>query len=239
MTKFIPSIHREGYIYIIIAFIFTLICSSIAVNLTWISALATLYIAYFFRDPDRVTPENDNLVISAADGVITAIEKAFPPEELDIEQKELMRISTFLSVFDVHINRSPVSGTIIDTQYRSGKFLNASLDKASTDNERQSSLILTDKKQKIVVIQIAGLIAKRIVCDYAMGDNVTRGKKFGIIKFGSRVDIYLPLDSEINVLKGQRVIGGETTLAKLKASSSAVPKATKAKATTKAKISNE
>ena len=235
MTNLIPSIHKEGYIYIIIAFIFTLICSSISVNLTWVSGISTLYIMYFFRDPDRTTPTEKDLVISAADGVVTAIEKAFPPEELDIEQKELIRISTFLSVFDVHVNRTPVSGTVIDTQYRSGKFINASLDKASTDNERQSSTILTDYKQKIVITQIAGLIAKRIICDYAMNDKVSCGDKFGIIKFGSRVDIYLPLNSEINVLKGQRVVGGETKLAQLKALSSSSQKATKASSTTSSK----
>ncbi|MDC0857099.1 phosphatidylserine decarboxylase [Rickettsiales bacterium] len=217
MSNFIPSIHREGYIYIVIALIFTLICSSFSTNLTWISALTTIYIAYFFRDPERITPDEENLVISAADGIITSIEKAFPPEELDLEQNELLRISTFLSVFDVHVNRNPVSGIVKDTQYRSGKFLNATLDKASTDNERQSSLIETNSKQNIVVTQIAGLIAKRIICDYAIDDKVNKGDKFGIIKFGSRVDIYMPLNSKINVKKGQRVIGGETKLAELKA----------------------
>lgn len=216
MSKFIPSIHREGYIYIVIALIFTLICSSFSTHLTWISSLLTIYIAYFFRDPERVTPDEDNLVISAADGIITSIETAYPPEELNIEQTEFTRISTFLSVFDVHVNRNPVSGTIIDTQYRSGKFLNATLDKASTDNERQSSLIKTEKDQNIVITQIAGLIAKRIICDYAIDDKVLIGDKFGIIKFGSRVDIYIPTNSKINVKKGQRVIGGETKLAELK-----------------------
>jgi phosphatidylserine decarboxylase len=216
MSKFIPSIHREGYIYIVIALIFTLICSSFSTHLTWISSLLTIYIAYFFRDPERVTPDEDNLVISAADGIITSIETAYPPEELNIEQTEFTRISTFLSVFDVHVNRNPVSGTIIDTQYRSGKFLNATLDKASTDNERQSSLIKTEKDQNIVITQIAGLIAKRIICDYAIDDKVSIGDKFGIIKFGSRVDIYIPTNSKINVKKGQRVIGGETKLAELK-----------------------
>ncbi|MBL6784682.1 MAG: phosphatidylserine decarboxylase [Rickettsiales bacterium] len=215
MTNFIPSIHREGYIYIVIALIFTLICSSISTNLTWISALSTLYIIYFFRDPERTTPTNGNFVVSSADGVITAIEKAYPPEELNIEQQEYLRVSTFLSVFDVHVNRTPINGTVIDTQYRSGKFLNASLDKASTDNERQSTVIKTKSNQNIVVTQIAGLIAKRIICDYAINDEIRVGEKFGIIKFGSRVDLYLPLDSEVNVLTGQRVVGGETVIAKL------------------------
>ena len=155
-----------------------------------------------------------------ADGTITSIEKAFPPEELDIQQKEMIRISIFLSVFDVHVNRNPVSGEIVDTQYRPGKFLNATLDKASTENERQSSVIKTKNNQKIVITQIAGLIAKRIICDHTIGDAVLGGQKFGIIKFGSRVDTYVPLNTEINVLNGQKVIGGETILANLKANSS-------------------
>ena len=231
MTNFIPSIHKEGYIYIAIAILFTLICSSFSINLTWISLISTIYIIYFFRDPKRVTPIGENLIVGPADGIITSIEKAFPPEELDIEQKEMIRISIFLSVFDVHVNSNPVSGEIIDSQYRPGKFLNATLDKASTDNERQSSLIKTDNNELIVITQIAGLIAKRIVCDYEIGDKITIGNKFGIIKFGSRVDTYLPLDYEINKVKGQRVIAGETVLAKRK--SNKTVSTTKTSSTTK------
>jgi phosphatidylserine decarboxylase len=214
--SFFCPIHREGYIFIAIAIVFTFLCSMVIEPVAWISAIITGFIIYFFRDPNRVTPEGKDLVISPADGVIQKIEDALPPEELELPNKSLSRISVFLDVMNVHVNRVPIAGKITGLNYRSGKFFNASLDKASSENERQSSVVTTENGDNIVFVQIAGLIAKRIICDLEVGQEVTSGAKFGIIRFGSRMDIYLPKHYEINAIEGQTMIGGETILAKAK-----------------------
>ncbi|MDK3160012.1 phosphatidylserine decarboxylase [Kamptonema cortianum] len=169
----------------------------------------------FFRNPRRITPLGDGLVISPADGIITKIEKALPPKELKWKKSRLTRISIFLNVFDVHVNRIPVDGIIKRVHYYPGKFFNASLDKASEFNERNSLLIETPSHQEILIIQIAGLIARRILCDVQAGDEVNSGEVFGIIRFGSRVDVYLPEGINPLVVEGQRMIAGETVLADL------------------------
>jgi phosphatidylserine decarboxylase len=165
-----------------------------------------------------VTPDNDGLIVSPGDGIVTKIEKAIPPHELKWTKKPLTRISIFLNVFDVHVNRIPVDGVITRIQYHPGKFINASLDKASEFNERNSLLIQTPDGQEVLVVQIAGLIARRILCEKRAGENVKAGETFGIIRFGSRVDLYLPEGVVPQVLEGQRMIGGETIMADLLAS---------------------
>lgn len=213
LKKFIPPIHSEGYYFIAIFAIISFILGNFIAPLGWIGFVATLWCAYFFRDPNRVTPIADNFIISPADGVIQKIEKAMPPAELKLAEKERIRVSIFLNVFDVHVNRVPAKGKITLLHYNPGKFFNASLDKASIHNERQSVVMKTDKGQEIVFIQIAGLIARRILCELKEEQEVRAGERFGIIRFGSRVDIYLPEGVNPLVIEGQYVIGGETIIA--------------------------
>tara|TARA_Y100001934_G_C11954093_1_gene586327 strand:- start:134 stop:700 length:567 start_codon:yes stop_codon:yes gene_type:complete len=170
---------------------------------------------YFFRDPDRVTPTETDLVTSPADGIILPFTESTPPEELKIEYKKMRRISIFMNVFDCHVNRSPLDGDVIKTAYKPGKFFNASLDKSSKDNERQCLLIRNRNGIDIAVVQIAGLIARRIICWINDGQSLRAGERFGMIRFGSRVDIYLPQNTRFLVIPGQRVIGGETPIAQL------------------------
>ena len=179
--------------------------------------LVTAWIAYFFRDPARVTPLREGLVVAPADGRISAIERVRPPTELGLGEAQRLRVSIFLSVFDVHINRSPVAGRIARSIYVPGSFLNAALDKASEENERRGLVIATAGDSEIAVVQIAGLIARRIVTFVNEGDSVGAGERFGLIRFGSRVDVYLPPGRGSLVAVGQRAIGGETVLADLRA----------------------
>jgi phosphatidylserine decarboxylase len=186
--------------------------------LAYIALGITAYVAYFFRDPARVTPLRDGLIVSPADGKVSMIERVRPPAELQIGNEERLRISVFLSVFDVHINRSPVAGRVVRSIYVPGAFLNAALDKASEDNERRSLVVQTSAGADIAFVQIAGLIARRIVTWVKEGDTVGIGERFGLIRFGSRVDIYLPPGQGCLVAVGQRAVGGETILADLKSS---------------------
>lgn len=208
-------IHRDGHKFVAIGAVATLILFLIWDPLGWLGVLATSYVAYFFRDPHRVTPLREGLIISPADGRISAIEEVQPPEELDLGDEPRKRVSVFLSVFDVHINRAPVAGRIVDTSYMPGLFLNAELDKASEDNERRSIVIQTSSGEKIGVVQIAGLVARRIVTFVEEGDTLGVGERFGLIRFGSRVDVYLPPEVGVLVAVGQKAIGGETVIADL------------------------
>ncbi len=174
-------------------------------------------VAWFFREPKRVAPTRAGVVVSAADGAVSHVVLAEPPAELGLPAGERLRISVFLSVFDVHVQRVPVSGEITRAVYRPGKFLSADLDKASDDNERNSLLLTTPDGHDVVCVQIAGLIARRIVCQVTEGEKVTVGDTYGLIRFGSRVDIYVPVGSRVFVEPGQRTIGGETVLAELPA----------------------
>ena len=209
--------HPDGYKFIAIAAACAVGFFLIAwPGLALVAALLTAYIAYFFRDPDRVAPLRDGLIVSAADGEISSIERVKPPAELALGDAERVRISTFLSVFDVHINRSPIAGRIKRSVYVPGAFLNAALDNASEDNERRALVIQTPQGVEIGVVQIAGLVARRIVTFASEGETVGVGQRFGLIRFGSRVDIYLPPGKTALVAVGQRAVGGETVFADLK-----------------------
>jgi phosphatidylserine decarboxylase len=209
-------VHPDGHKFIAIGAAATLLFFMLWPPIGWLLALVTAWIVYFFRDPARVTPLRDGLVISGADGRISGIEAVKPPAELGFGPEERVRISTFLSVFDVHINRAPIAGKIIRSVYVPGAFFNAALDKASEENERRALVIQTANGAEIGVVQIAGLVARRIVTFSNEGDNVGAGQRFGLIRFGSRVDIYLPPGRHALVSVGQRTIGGETVLADLK-----------------------
>ncbi|MDJ1406936.1 MAG: phosphatidylserine decarboxylase [Candidatus Midichloria sp.] len=211
----VPTIHKEGYVFVLCFALATFVLFAISNTFGWIGVILTIWCIYFFRDPERITPVAKCLVISPADGLIQRITRAAPPKELDMVEKEMTRISIFLNVFDVHVNRIAVDGVIEKAHYHLGKFLNASLDKASEDNERQSLLIKTPDNQNVALVQIAGLIARRIVCNAKENEQVFAGKRFGIIRFGSRVDVYIPDTAKILVAEGQTAIGGETIMARL------------------------
>lgn len=213
---FVPSIHKEGHVFILLFVAATFILFLISTKLGWLGVVLTVWCILFFRDPTRITPISDGIIISPADGVVQKIAQAAPPAELEMGDAQMTRVSIFLSVFDVHVNRIPVEGKVKRLHYHAGKFFNASLDKASEHNERQSILIETKDKKKIAVVQIAGLIARRIVCDLIPEQKVVTGERFGIIRFGSRVDIYLPKGVEPQVIEGQYMIGGETIIAHTK-----------------------
>ncbi len=216
ITDGIVPVHSEGYRFLAIGAGVSLLLFWLWPPLAWLAVLATAYVAYFFRDPPRVTPLRDGLIVAPADGRISAIERIRPPAELGLGDEPRIRVSTFLSVFDVHINRSPVAGRIARSVYVPGSFLNAALDKASEENERRAVVIATAGGTEIGVVQIAGLIARRIVTFANEGDSLGIGQRFGLIRFGSRVDLYLPPGHGALVAVGQRSVGGETVLADLK-----------------------
>ena len=213
LESVLVPIHREGYRFAAAFAVGTLVLFYIFEPLGWVGLILTLWCAYFFRDPERVSPVREGLVLSPADGVVQMVEPAVPPAELDLGDAPRPRISVFMNVFDVHVNRAPVDGTVGRTSYRPGKFVNAVLDKASEDNERQSIAIQMADDRQIAVVQIAGLIARRIVCDIAEGDRVHAGARFGMIRFGSRVDVYLDAGMSPLVVAGQRAVAGETVFA--------------------------
>lgn len=209
-------IHPAGWIFIAIFAVVSLLLSLVWSTLGWLGLIATAWCIYFFRDPHRVTPTREGLIISPADGVVQTIHACVPPAELGLGGEERTRISIFMNVFNVHVNRIPIEGSITKMHYQEGKFLNASLDKASEENERQSIQLTTPGGLTIGVVQIAGLVARRILCDLKDGQSVKTGERFGIIRFGSRVDVYLPANVTPAVIVGQVSIGGETILADIK-----------------------
>ena len=214
--------HPDGYKFIAVAG--AVAVGVLLIGWTWLAAVMavlTAYIAYFFRDPDRVAPLRDGLIVSAADGVISAIERVKPPAELGLGDAERVRISTFLSVFDVHVNRAPIAGRIKRSVYVPGAFLNAALDKASDENERRALVLETSQGVEVGVVQIAGLVARRIVTFAGEGETLGVGQRFGLIRFGSRVDVYLPAGRAALVCVGQRAVGGETVFADLKSDEAA------------------
>ena len=217
-TSFAP-IHKEGWRFIAIFAGVTLLFFWMGYQpVAWLCVVLTAWCAYFFRDPERVTPLVEGLVISPADGRVSAIENVIPPPELDLPRETMTRISIFMNVFDVHVNRSPLAARITKLTYVPGLFLNAELDKASEDNERQALTLETADGTKLGVVQIAGLIARRIVKFTNEGENLQAGQRFGLIRFGSRVDVYLPKGVACMACLGQRAIAGETVLADLKQS---------------------
>ncbi|MEO9652574.1 MAG: phosphatidylserine decarboxylase [Roseobacter sp.] len=215
---FIKPMHKEGRKFVATFAIVTLVLFWLFEPLGWIGVGLTVWCYYFFRDPKRATPERDGLIISPADGIVSLIENAVPPPELGMSDQSLTRVSVFMSVFNCHVNRAPIGGKIAQIAYRPGKFFNASLDKASADNERNSVCIEMEDGRQIAVVQIAGLVARRIVCFSKVGDKITTGERFGLIRFGSRLDVYLPEGVAPLVSVGQTMIAGESTIADLSSS---------------------
>lgn len=214
IKKQIVPIHKEGWPFIAIFAVIANILAWIWSPLGWIGFILTAWCIYFFRDPERTVPVGEGLVISPADGLVSMITRAVPPPELDLSDEPMVRISVFMNVFNCHVNRVPVSGTIDRIAYRPGLFLNADLDKASEDNER-NALIIDTGAHRFGVVQIAGLIARRIVSFVDEGDTLNVGERFGLIRFGSRVDVYLPEGVHPLVGVGQTAIAGETVIARI------------------------
>lgn len=211
----IKPMHPEGFRFLAIFAAITLVLFLLWEPLGWIGVGLTVWCYYFFRDPERVTPDRPGLVVSPADGIVSLIEPAVPPAELGMADMPLTRVSVFMSVFNCHVNRSPVAGEVTAISYRPGKFFNASLDKASADNERNSLRIRMADGRDLAVVQIAGLVARRILCFVKPGDRLGTGERFGLIRFGSRLDVYLPPGVEPLVRVGQTMVAGETVLADL------------------------
>ena len=210
-----PKLHKEGYRFLAIAAVITFIFLLISNFLGLVSFLLTIWVYYFFRDPERFPINDENYLVSPADGVITQIIEANGPIELGLENKKFTRVSIFMNVFNCHVNRVPTSGKIKKSFYKPGKYINASLDKASEDNEKNLISMSNSSGDDLVLVQIAGLIARRIICDVKEHDDVKQGERFGIIRFGSRVDLYFE-SYELMVKKKQKTIGGETIIAKKK-----------------------
>lgn len=211
-----PNINNEGWRFISIFAAITALLAIIWLPLGVVGLVLTIWCYYFFRDPDRVTPQIKDVVVSPADGVVQMITRVTGPEELGLNNKTFNRVSIFMSVFNVHVNRTPATGKILRLAYIKGKFFNATLDKASKDNERQLLAMRTECGKEIAFVQIAGLIARRIVCFAKEGQTYQAGERFGLIRFGSRLDVYLPTDIEPQVCVGQTMVAGETVLANLK-----------------------
>jgi phosphatidylserine decarboxylase len=211
-------IHPEGWRFAGILFTTSMILLflSMPTALFTTGFLLTFFVLWFFRDPERDTPQDLNLIISSADGKVCLIDEAYPPEELPMEAKKMKRICVFMNVFNVHVNRSPIQGRVENIVYKKGQFLNASLDKASDKNERSSLILNSENGAKIIVVQIAGLIARRILSFISSSDQLNQGERFGLIRFGSRVDIYMPLDAVEKCKVGDKVVAGESILAALK-----------------------
>jgi phosphatidylserine decarboxylase len=214
IRRTLVPIHKEGYPFILIGIVLTVVLGYFSQFFGWIFLILTLWVCYFFRDPERVVPVGDGLIVSPADGRVNLISTVLPPAELDLSHEPMLRISVFMNVFDCHVNRVPVSGKIGQIHYTPGLFLNAELDKASEDNER-NALVIETAGTKIGVVQIAGLVARRIVGFVSAGESRQVGERFGLIRFGSRVDVYLPLGTRVLVGLGQKAVAGETVLADL------------------------
>ena len=212
-SKIFPKIHAEGYKFLVIVVIITLILYGLSDFLGLIGLVLTIWVYYFFRDPERVIIDDNNYLVSPADGEVIKVEEVDGPKELNLENKKFKKISIFMNVFDCHVNRTPCGGKIDEILYKPGKFLNASLDKASEDNERNYYKIKDPHNNDIVVVQIAGLVARRIVCESIKDQELQQGDRIGMIRFGSRADIYYE-NYEPLVKVGQRAISGETLLAK-------------------------
>ena len=212
-NKIFPKLHAEGYKFIVIAFVLTIILYNISNFFGLVGLVSTIWVYYFFRDPERVIIEDDNYLVSPADGEVIKVEEVDGPEELGLEKKKFNKVSIFMNVFDCHVNRTPCKGQVEEILYKPGKFLNASIDKASENNERNYYKIKDVNGNDIIVVQIAGLIARRIVCEINKNQELKQGERIGMIRFGSRADVYYE-NYEPLVKIGQRTISGETLLAK-------------------------
>ena len=214
MTDIIfPKIHQEGYKFLVIAILITIFLYFFNGFLGLVSLVLTVWVYYFFRDPERVPINDDNYLVSPADGSVVQVQETEGPKELGLENRKFTKISIFMNVFDCHVNRIPCDGKVSEILYKSGKFLNASLDKASEDNERNYYKIINSKGEDIIVVQIAGLIARRIVCEISKDQDLKQGNRIGMIRFGSRTDVYFANYTPL-VKVNQKTIGGETLLAK-------------------------
>ena len=213
LNKIFPKIHAEGYKFLVISGIVTIVFYSFSDFLGLLGFVLTVWVYYFFRDPERVIIEDDNYLVSPADGEVIKVEEVDGPKELGLENKKFNKISIFMNVFDCHVNRTPCSGKIENILYKPGKFLNASLDKASEDNERNYYKIINSHNEDVIVVQIAGLIARRIVCESNKDQSLKQGERIGMIRFGSRADVYYENFKPL-VKVGQKAISGETLLAK-------------------------
>ena len=207
-----PKIHKEGYKFLAISILVTFIVLFFSKFLGSMLILITVWVYYFFRDPERYSINDDNFLVSPADGLITDISEKSGPEELRLENTSFTRVSVFMNVFDCHVNRVPTSGKIEEIFYKPGKFLNASLDKASEENERNYFKVKLNNGEEIIIVQIAGLIARRIVCEVEQGQELKQGDRIGMIRFGSRVDIYFK-NKKVLAKLGQKVVAGESLLA--------------------------
>ena len=212
-SKIFPKIHVEGYKFLVISGIITIVFYIFSDFLALLGLLLTVWVYYFFRDPERISIDDDNYLVSPADGEVIKVEEVDGPMELNLENKKFKKISIFMNVFDCHVNRTPCAGKIEEILYKPGKFLNASLDKASEDNERNYYKIKDKQNNDIILVQIAGLVARRIVCETNKDQELKQGERVGMIRFGSRADVYYE-NYEPLVKVGQRAISGETLLAK-------------------------
>ena len=213
MDNIFPKLHKEGYKFLAISIIITFIVWLFSNFLTLIMLLITVWVYYFFRDPDRVVINDNSYLVSPADGLVTDISEINGPEELGLENNKYTRISIFMNVFNCHVNRTPIEGKVEEIFYKPGKFFNASLDKASKENERNYYKILSIKGEEIIIVQIAGLIARRIICEVSKDQNLKQGDRIGMIRFGSRVDLFVK-NKKILTQIGQNVVAGESLLAK-------------------------
>ena len=209
----LPKLHKEGHKFVTISLIITFVFLLISKVLGLIGLVVTIWVFYFFRDPDRYSIQDNNYLVSPADGIISQITEVEGPKELNMESKKFTRISVFMNVFDCHVNRLPVECTVKDMFYKPGKFLNASLDKASEENERNYLKILSQSNDEMALVQIAGLVARRIVVSCSKEQSYKQGDRFGLIRFGSRVDLYIPKNFKILAKKGQAVTAGESLFA--------------------------
>ena len=223
MSAVIMPIHREGHKFLAIFAVVTLILFLIWAPLGWVGVGLTIWCYYFFRDPVRVVPQRAGLVVSPADGVVSSIEPAAPPPELEMGAEALTRVSIFMNVFNCHVNRAPVAGQVARIAYRPGRFFNASLDKASEHNERNGLVLTLEDGRALAVVQIAGLVARRILCEVSQGAELATGERFGMIRFGSRLDVYLPQGVAPLISEGQTMVAGETVLADLQGGEPARP----------------
>ena len=213
LEKIFPKIHSEGYKFLAIAIIVTIFLYFLSTFLGLIGLVLSIWVYYFFRDPERISINDENYLTSPADGEVLMVHEVDGPKELGLEDRKFTKISIFMNVFDCHVNRTPCEGKISEILYKPGKFLNASLDKASEDNERNYYKIINNKDEVVIVVQIAGLIARRIVCESSKDQQIQQGERIGMIRFGSRADVYFE-NYETLVKVGQKTIAGETLLAK-------------------------
>ena len=213
LRKVLAPLHPDGFKFVLAAAVATLLLFLLWAPAGWVAAVVTLWMAYFFRDPWRVTPLREGLLVSPADGIVISLAPARPPPELDMGEADFVRIGIFLNIFDVHVTRAPIAGRVVALRYAKGRFVNASREQASLNNERMAIRLAPPEGPEIAYVQVAGLVARRIVCDLREGQRVAAGQRMGIIRFGSRVDVYCPPPYVPMVAAGQRMIGGETILA--------------------------